>query len=54
MDAAARRASLVHARRLGPGLSELVAVDGVDFDVERGESFVPRPNGAVARRQRSE
>jgi lipooligosaccharide transport system ATP-binding protein len=38
---------LVHARGLVKRFGELVAVDGVDFDVERGESFgFLGPNGA--------
>jgi len=46
VDAAAQQ-SLVHARGLVKRFGELVAVDGVDFDVERGESFgFLGPNGA--------
>ncbi len=38
---------LVHARGLVKRFGELVAVDGVDFDVQRGESFgFLGPNGA--------
>src|SRR6266704_2144430 len=38
---------LVHARGLVKRFGQLVAVDGVDFDVERGESFgFLGPNGA--------
>jgi lipooligosaccharide transport system ATP-binding protein len=38
---------LVHARGLVKRFGELVAVDGVDFDVERGEAFgFLGPNGA--------
>src|SRR3989454_8263054 len=38
---------LVHARGLVKRFGALVAVDGVDFDVERGESFgFLGPNGA--------
>jgi lipooligosaccharide transport system ATP-binding protein len=46
VDAAARL-PLVHARGLVKRCGELVAVDGVDFDVERGEAFgFLGPNGA--------
>jgi lipooligosaccharide transport system ATP-binding protein len=46
VDAAAQL-PLVHARGLVKGFGELVAVDGVDFDVERGEAFgFLGPNGA--------
>ena len=46
VDAAAQL-PLVHARGLVKRFGELVAVDGVDFDVERGESFgFLGPNGA--------
>src|SRR6266550_1854487 len=46
VDAAAQL-PLVHARGLVERFGELVAVDGVDFDVERGESFgFLGPNGA--------
>jgi lipooligosaccharide transport system ATP-binding protein len=46
VDAAAPL-SLVHARGLIKRFGELVAVDGIDFDVERGESFgFLGPNGA--------
>jgi len=38
---------LVHARGLIKRFGELVAVDGVDFDVQRGEAFgFLGPNGA--------
>src|SRR2546426_12745038 len=38
---------LVHARGLVKRFGALVAVDGVDFDVERGEAFgFVAPNGA--------
>jgi lipooligosaccharide transport system ATP-binding protein len=46
VDAAAQL-PLVHARGLVKRFGELVAVDGVDFDVERGEAFgFLGPNGA--------
>jgi lipooligosaccharide transport system ATP-binding protein len=46
VDAAAQL-PLVHARGLVKRFGELVAVDGIDFDVERGESFgFLGPNGA--------
>jgi len=46
VDAAAQL-PLVHARGLVKRFGELVAVDGVDFDVQRGESFgFLGPNGA--------
>jgi lipooligosaccharide transport system ATP-binding protein len=46
VDAAAQL-PLVHARGLVKHFGELVAVDGVDFDVERGEAFgFLGPNGA--------
>ena len=46
MDATAQL-PLVHARGLIKRFGELVAVDGIDFDVERGESFgFLGPNGA--------
>src|SRR6266487_1800352 len=46
VDAAAHL-PLVHARGLVKRFGELVAVDGVDFDVERGEAFgFLGPNGA--------
>ena len=46
MDATAQL-PLVHARGLLKRFGELVAVDGIDFDVERGESFgFLGPNGA--------
>src|SRR2546422_10933648 len=46
VDAAAQL-PLVHARGLVKRFGGLVAVDGVDFDVERGESFgFLGPNGA--------
>jgi lipooligosaccharide transport system ATP-binding protein len=39
--------SLVHARGLVKRFGELVAVDGIDFDVQRGEAFgFLGPNGA--------
>jgi lipooligosaccharide transport system ATP-binding protein len=44
---AAGQLPLVHARGLVKRFGELVAVDGVDFDVERGEAFgFLGPNGA--------
>ncbi len=47
MVGAAAQQSLVHARGLVKRFGALVAVDGVDFDVERGESFgFLGPNGA--------
>ena len=46
MDATAQL-PLVHARGLLKRFGKLVAVDGIDFDVERGESFgFLGPNGA--------
>ena len=46
MDAA-RQLPLVHARGLVKRFDDLVAVDGVDFDVQRGEAFgFLGPNGA--------
>src|SRR2546428_5857719 len=40
-------ASLVHARALVKQCGRLVAVDGIDFDVQRGEAFgFLGPNGA--------
>jgi lipooligosaccharide transport system ATP-binding protein len=46
VDAAAQL-PLVHARGLVKHFGQLVAVDGVDFDVERGEAFgFLGPNGA--------
>jgi lipooligosaccharide transport system ATP-binding protein len=46
VDAAAQL-PLVHARGLVKRFGELIAVDGVDFDVERGEAFgFLGPNGA--------
>lgn len=40
-------AALVHARGLTKRFGNLVAVDGIDFDVERGEAFgFLGPNGA--------
>src|SRR5438874_12999329 len=40
-------APLIHARGLVKKFGDLVAVDGVDFDVQRGESFgFLGPNGA--------
>ena len=45
VDAAAQL-PLVHARGLVKRFGELVAVDGFDFDVERGEAFgFLGPNG---------
>ena len=47
MVGAAGQLPLVHARGLVKRFGELVAVDGVDFDVERGEAFgFLGPNGA--------
>ena len=47
MVGAAVQLPLVHARGLVKRFGELVAVDGVDFDVERGEAFgFLGPNGA--------
>jgi lipooligosaccharide transport system ATP-binding protein len=44
---AASQLPLVHARGLVKRFGDLVAVDGVDFDVERGEAFgFLGPNGA--------
>jgi lipooligosaccharide transport system ATP-binding protein len=44
---AAAQLPLVHARGLVKRFGELVAVDGVDFDVQRGEAFgFLGPNGA--------
>src|SRR3989475_6367376 len=44
---AATELPLVHARGLVKRFDELVAVDGVDFDVQRGEAFgFLGPNGA--------
>jgi lipooligosaccharide transport system ATP-binding protein len=44
---AAAETALVHARALVKRFDELVAVDGVDFDVRRGEAFgFLGPNGA--------
>jgi lipooligosaccharide transport system ATP-binding protein len=44
---AAEQLPLVHARGLVKRFGELVAVDGVDFDVQRGEAFgFLGPNGA--------
>src|SRR5436305_1865184 len=46
VDAAAQPA-LVHARSLVKRFDDLVAVDGIDFDVQRGEAFgFLGPNGA--------
>src|SRR5712671_7837750 len=40
-------APLIHARGLVKKFGDLVAVDGIDFDVERGEAFgFLGPNGA--------
>ena len=39
--------ALIHARGLSKQFGELVAVDGIDFDVEKGEAFgFLGPNGA--------
>ena len=47
MADATEQLPLVHARGLIKRFGELVAVDGVDFDVERGEAFgFLGPNGA--------
>jgi len=47
MAAAAEPLPLVHARGLKKRFGDLVAVDGIDFDVERGEAFgFLGPNGA--------
>jgi lipooligosaccharide transport system ATP-binding protein len=47
MAAETGQPSLVHARRLEKRFGDLVAVDGIDFDVERGEAFgFLGPNGA--------
>src|SRR3954462_11915922 len=47
MVGAAEQLPLVHARGLIKRFGELVAVDGVDFDVQRGEAFgFLGPNGA--------
>src|SRR6187401_515127 len=47
MVGAGAQLPLVHARGLVKRFGELVAVDGVDFDVERGEAFgFLGPNGA--------
>ena len=47
MADATEQLPLVHARGLVKRFGELVAVDGVDFDVERGEAFgFLGPNGA--------
>src|SRR3954470_17719227 len=43
----ASNAPLIHARGLVKKFGELVAVDGIDFDVQRGEAFgLLGPNGA--------
>ena len=40
-------AALIHARGLSKRFGELTAVDGIDFDVEKGEAFgFLGPNGA--------
>ena len=40
-------APLIHARGLVKKFGDLVAVDGIDFDVQRGEAFgFLGPNGA--------
>jgi lipooligosaccharide transport system ATP-binding protein len=47
MAAEAGQSSLVHARGLEKRFGDLVAVDGIDFDVQRGEAFgFLGPNGA--------
>ena len=39
--------ALIHARGLRKEFGELVAVDGIDFDVQKGEAFgFLGPNGA--------
>ena len=43
----AAAAPLIHARGLRKEFGELTAVDGIDFDVARGEAFgFLGPNGA--------
>src|SRR5918996_3299856 len=47
MAADAEQLSLVHARGLVKRFGALTAVDGIDFDVQRGEAFgFLGPNGA--------
>src|SRR5438128_2932294 len=47
MAGAAEQLSLVHARGLEKRFGTLVAVNGIDFDVQRGEAFgFLGPNGA--------
>jgi lipooligosaccharide transport system ATP-binding protein len=47
MADAAEQLPLVHARGLVKSFGDLVAVDGIDFDVQRGEAFgFLGPNGA--------
>src|SRR5829696_10586544 len=47
MAAETGQSSLVHARGLEKRFGGLVAVDGIDFDVQRGEAFgFLGPNGA--------
>jgi lipooligosaccharide transport system ATP-binding protein len=47
MAGAAEQLSLVHARGLVKRFGALIAVDGIDFDVQRGEAFgFLGPNGA--------
>ncbi|CAN5265305.1 ATP-binding cassette domain-containing protein [soil metagenome] len=47
MADAAEQLPLVHARGLVKSFDDLVAVDGIDFDVQRGEAFgFLGPNGA--------
>jgi lipooligosaccharide transport system ATP-binding protein len=47
MGGAATQLPLVHARGLVKRFGDLVAVDGIDFDVQRGEAFgFLGPNGA--------
>jgi ABC-type branched-subunit amino acid transport system ATPase component len=38
-DTPPRPDALIHARGLTKGFGNLVAVDAVDFDVDRGEAF---------------
>src|SRR5215208_4092794 len=47
MAAETGQSSLVHARGLEKRFGDLVAVDGIDFDVQKGEAFgFLGPNGA--------
>jgi lipooligosaccharide transport system ATP-binding protein len=47
MDGIAQSPSLIHARGLTKRFGDLVAVDGIDFDVGKGEAFgFLGPNGA--------